>query len=1029
MARMVSVLIVLVVLSGGKVFAAGINQDSEIRIGIALSGGGVRAAAFAYGVMLELGEIYLCGETTKQIGRNRKEKDVIIKIQDLIAGPSDTCPYGLKKFKTPLLDNLHYISAVSGGNMPAAYFMSHSTEAFKKEFRAILRKQDFRFAVMSRLKTRSALGDTTLLSPLLMLTSTIDTVKHLVTFPFRWFLPDGFPLPNPDLTPLAFLGGARGLVNPEELASVYEEWFFNGKSINFGDIKAMRPDTELLVNATDIQNRMGFTFDEMTFECLGVQREDYRQFPISLATAASSSLPILFLPLDLKEKLRDIHSPQNIPKHCGDHFPLYGDLEKFSPYLLDGGISGNLGVGGLVKKIFREKNKENNANLKTFYIVVDAAAPTQGAVPSLGDDSTIPQNIDEGLDTLMRDKTDLVRTLFDQPINNLGISGMYFDFADLQEHSQIVKSIIHSKNNDLEDSFHATQAETKVINHLQSIGYTPTPNEVDALIFAGRLIVRHRIGEIKKRLQNLSEKIFQENCKKVINPYKEYCWPKKLTENKGFLERPLRVVLHGLNEMNETFQRTTTENRISAFSEFKKNILLNRQAWNKWDTHRLIIDFITDDEFLDKDRNFAHLYRDNQIAIAHDDFKDFKRNLVVRFKDFDFASLLLDNLRVLSLERNLHSREYAEKSVCEGYDARQQNDQARALKAWCRKVQALYNTVEGKFNETGSSVDLVPTAFMLQASLGRELGQYEDIFYWFYKGTRRSDKKLTGRLDVNLRQYLGYYLIIFERNLLSGLHQIQQAIDISTINEGSLSEKLKFFSREKYRRIFNGDYKELRNYLKSSRDRFASAREHLKTFYAFYAALSRESQEQETARNYGRDLRQQLEEGKVKDGAYQWIYFDLGLVEVLSTSEFICSQIDRRRNAEHNDKIAHAKNMFVLAEYYQMKEISKKLKNLNKHAFLKEIADSVFPKKSQQEIQKLEFGHFINKAKLSEYVDNFVYYFPSRLEEVTEENKSVNLPGMTNKKYMDSLDILTNVYDLELFRQAKQFSDKLGCFL
>ena len=92
--------------SAAQAFAAS-RQDptagDDVMVGLAFSGGGTRAAAFAHGVLLELNETTVRTRTGAH----------------------------------PLLDNVNFVSGVSGGSVAAAYFGLKKREAltdFREKF-------------------------------------------------------------------------------------------------------------------------------------------------------------------------------------------------------------------------------------------------------------------------------------------------------------------------------------------------------------------------------------------------------------------------------------------------------------------------------------------------------------------------------------------------------------------------------------------------------------------------------------------------------------------------------------------------------------------------------------------------------------------------------------------------------------------------------------------------------------------------------------------------------------------------------
>lgn len=179
--------------------------EPELFIGLAISGGGSRAANFGAAVLQQLHE----------------------------------------------LDLLRYVkamSSVSGGSLPAAYFVLHPNTSIEgwDTFRSKMR------------------------------------YKFLHDWGFRVFTP---------LT--VFRKLFTDYDRTDHLASVFDRVLF--RSATFGMLRSSAP--ELLINATDLSSRR-FTFDRHHFERLGSSLDTY---PIALAVAASGAFPGLFDNVTLRD--------------------------------------------------------------------------------------------------------------------------------------------------------------------------------------------------------------------------------------------------------------------------------------------------------------------------------------------------------------------------------------------------------------------------------------------------------------------------------------------------------------------------------------------------------------------------------------------------------------------------------------------------------------------------------------------------------------------------------------------------------
>jgi NTE family protein len=243
----------------------------DTAIALAFSGGGTRAAAFSYGVLRGLKDL-----PTKD-GKN-------------------------------YLDQVVFVSGVSGGSVTAAYFGLRGSSGF-----ADLRE--------------------------------------------RFLLRDAEAELN---TNVSLINVARGLEGGVNDASKLSGWLdrnvFNGATL--GDVfQAGKP--VIWLNASDLYNRTPFLFSPVTFAALC---SDVRRYPLSLAVAASAAVPIVFVPIVL----------ESYSTACTEPLPLWTDRALANPNagadvqafaqalkryrtdqvrylkLADGGITDNFGLTGLV---------------------------------------------------------------------------------------------------------------------------------------------------------------------------------------------------------------------------------------------------------------------------------------------------------------------------------------------------------------------------------------------------------------------------------------------------------------------------------------------------------------------------------------------------------------------------------------------------------------------------------------------------------------------------------------------------------
>ena len=805
--------------------------------------------------MLELGKITICGKT--QINGETKQKEIVVIKEILHSELSKAKKCGnvsdkdnKKIERIPFLKHLDFISAVSGGSITASYYMTHSDRNFQARFRKILKKEKLGFSKMTaelflRMKTKGSVP----LSPLLLLSSAVDTVKDLVSLPFFW-LPDGFPLANPNLTPGLFLAGARGLIQPEELADVYEDWF-NGKGKQFKHAQKIRPNTELLINATDVKNHRAFTFDERTFECLDVPPEQYKKFPVALAAASSSALPILFTPLELEKHIANLVRPGTRPSDCSEHLPIYHIREKF-PELLDGGISENLGIGGLIKRIFYLKNQQKkgfNHSTKTFFLTANSAALNQSSLPSIGDQTTISQNVDQSLETLMRDKTDLARTIFTGPLNNFGFSMVHLNFAGIEENTPFVRKILELKlngSNIMEDISKALEMEKTIVNDLQTIGMTATPDQIDTLIAAGQAIVQYRFERIVNDLKMLSQKKWpgkQEklhveggrngHCEDIVNPSKYYCWHENF-QNKGLLERPMQTILKTFSLTTDDFLRKTTINRLKGFEKLREDLLENRQNWERINGG---LNIFTKDQ-LDTVQNLVfsdQLYQKwlgNQDTLALEKFSD-------EIDEIKLNPGKLFNREKLSDEINEHMKSWENipvgtererrlsyaflvatiENIKNGtpiFDNCSPSHMGIRFGVCDRPLYILKKYVYSDGPQKYPFLKKVPWSYWYAARLHNVLEENNLSFHYLYHGIKEHP------FDMNLHALLGTYSILLEKNFTGGLGHLSQAKNLADMKGHKVKTLAPFNNQTQRSRLPS---------------RFKQASTMYKMMYAFYSGI------------------------------------------------------------------------------------------------------------------------------------------------------------------------------------------------
>ena len=296
-------------------------------VALALSGGGMRAAAFSYGVLTGF-------DQTRVPSRNGSAS---------------------------LLDRLDFLSGVSGGAVLAAYY---------------------------GLKGRAAMGD------------------------FR----ERFLAVNAEeslQTELSLGNVARGLQGGVNDSTAFPVWL-DAHLFNHATMKDVlnRPRPRVWINASDIYNRTAFIFAPVTF---GALCSDLADYPLSLAVAASTAVPVVFAPIVVQNF--DGNCPTKLPawvarvrsdpnaapliKAYADALTRYRSGEITYVKLLDGGLVDNYGLAGFtIARLASDRPDgplapEEAVKLRRFlFLVVDS-----GRAPSGNWAQTIPGP--SGVDLIM----------------------------------------------------------------------------------------------------------------------------------------------------------------------------------------------------------------------------------------------------------------------------------------------------------------------------------------------------------------------------------------------------------------------------------------------------------------------------------------------------------------------------------------------------------------------------------------------------------------------------------------------------
>ncbi len=247
--------------------------------------------------------------------------------------------------RAPLVDNVSLISGVSGGSVTAAYFALRGSEMLT-DFRKKFLIQD----------VEASLNTSVNVTNLMLLT--------------------------------------KGGVNDRSgLPTWLDKNLFRGAT--YADVlKPGKP--QLWINASDIYNRTTFIYNTVNF---GALCSDLRRYPLSEAVAASAALPLVFAPIVI-ENYADkcqFDAPDWVSSADRPGAPaiLRASAAAIQRYrektdinfvkLLDGGMTDNLGLSGLVLELaaatkpYEPLTPRKAVNLKRFlFVVVDAGRPPGG---------------------------------------------------------------------------------------------------------------------------------------------------------------------------------------------------------------------------------------------------------------------------------------------------------------------------------------------------------------------------------------------------------------------------------------------------------------------------------------------------------------------------------------------------------------------------------------------------------------------------------------------------------------------------
>ncbi len=286
-------------------------SEDELLVGLAFSGGGTRAAAFSFGVLKEM--------ATAQVS---------------IRGRSSS-----------LLDHLDFITGVSGGAVPAAYYglkRRAMLDDFRERFLIRDAEQDLRTAV------------------------SLSNLSAAV---------------------------AGGINEDARFRSWLDANLFDGATFS-ALLTERRP--RVWINATDIYNGTPFVFGKTAFSAIC---SDLANYPVASAVAASAAVPLVFSPIILEaypdrcnarlpywiEKARNNPNAPPLLRAFAQGIARYRDGTVKYIKLLDGGLVDNFGLSGFT--IGRESSEVPYGPLsqtqaarlrRILFLVVDAGQAPQG---------------------------------------------------------------------------------------------------------------------------------------------------------------------------------------------------------------------------------------------------------------------------------------------------------------------------------------------------------------------------------------------------------------------------------------------------------------------------------------------------------------------------------------------------------------------------------------------------------------------------------------------------------------------------
>jgi NTE family protein len=262
-------------------------------------------------------------------------------------------------YELRILDDVRYLSTVSGGSILGGWLALHWTELMSAPS-----------------ADRGALFDTRIAQPLIAL-ACADIRNRAIR---RWMRPKGW-----------------GHSGAENVSSVLDDLLFKGATLG-----QLPPEGQLRVslNATNLRNGKRFRFSRGSVGDYhgGYTRTDVAEIPVATAVAASAAFPGMFGPIRLQ-----VQGPF---KRWRFSQPLVledaPDVPGGCVYLMDGGIYDNIGLQAAFRRCGR-------------IIAVDAGQPLDVDFPVSGGPSSVLRAVDVMMSQIVsRPTSEFVRSLIEK---------------------------------------------------------------------------------------------------------------------------------------------------------------------------------------------------------------------------------------------------------------------------------------------------------------------------------------------------------------------------------------------------------------------------------------------------------------------------------------------------------------------------------------------------------------------------------------------------------------------------------------